>query len=353
MNAPSYQPNSRQKRLDTATDALLDTIVDFIVYRIFRKKPAQLKFDVAPEQFEALKRACAPEWAELLEEREKAKKACDRRLLIGFITSLACAVISIVIFIGGGLFLAIIPLIISGLQAAKFKQDFNHHFAENLLPKILDHLDGFHYERHGIILLDSVRDSRILPPHQEDLTIQEDYLRTEIGAVAVEMVECQLSRMKTDAKGNTRKSTEFKGVILNMTLPKTFSSRVILQANWGKVLSFFQQKPMDKDQRITLDNNPFGKDFHIYAEDEAYAKQILTPDFLQNYKSFTDKLDVAATEMSLFGSQCVMLLHRPKDLFMAPNLHGDICEETVLYPMLQEIEMIEELTVIALEASGA
>lgn len=352
MSKSPYQMNSRQQRVDSVVESVTEFIADLIVHRIFRKKRAQLKFEVSTEKLENLKAESAEAWQNLLASRAHAKKNSDRIIYTGLALSLLMVVISIYFFVGGGLPLVLIIMFIAAYKAAKYKMAFNHDYAETLLPSLLKHLDGYDYQRNGFIPIDSVLASQIIPDHHSSLTQQEDYLYHKSDDVKIEMVECELSRWRTNSKGNRYRSSQFRGLLLKMELPHRINSRVILHANWGKFLSLMQKKPMDKELKVELNcPNPLGHRFDIYAEDPTVAKLVLTETFLQEYKAFTDKLDIACPEFSLYEDKCVLLLHRPEDMFKPPSLHGELCQEDVLIPILREIRMIEELTAIAKKAS--
>ena len=354
MSDTPYKASLRQQRIDSVVDSVTEVIADLIVYRIFRKKPAELKFDVSNETFLQMKMATANEWLALVEARDKAKLKYTNTMRIGYLISFLYAVFALVVWQGGGLPLILVILFITAYKASKHKMAFKRQFSDTLLPSLLRNLEGFEYKPDAIIPLESVEASQIIPDHNDHLTRQEDYLRKEHNGVVTELVECELARWRTDSKGNRRRSEVFRGLLLRMELPHRINSRVILHANWGNFFSLLQKKPMQKNQKVELDiHNPLGSKFDIYAEDPAIAKLVLTSEFLDAYKNFTDKLDVAQPEFSLYEDKCVLLLHRPEDMFAAPPLHGDITVESVLMPILKEIKMVEELTTIARKAGGS
>lgn len=343
MSESPYKVHKRQRTVNTAVDAITEAVADFIVHTVFRKKPAELKFDVEQERLTQFLGKTQDAWVELEEIRTRCKRTCRFRIVLGTIISLAIIVIAIGLILFPLILAALFTLFAFSYWAAQAKIEFLDTFNKLIKPALMKQLPNFQYDPNGFIPPQILDRSEIMPKkYHDDLTRQEDFLLYEKEGIKAEVVDCELAKYSRNRNGGTSVSKVFGGLIIRLTFEKAFSSRVVLHANWG-IVSFMQPKPLGKDKKIELPNSPLTKHFDIYTEDKAYAEQLLNPEFLQEYKIFCDKLDIARPEFSLYDNQCLLLLHRPKGLFTPPGLGGRLDKEKVAKPYLQEVVMVEEL----------
>lgn len=336
-----YASFTRRDQNRRAVDLAIETLVDFLLHSLLRVKRKRLKLEVAPELVAVYRKLAEPTWQKIEEIRQRELRAQNKVKLLGGLAILASCVL--LFFIGP------LPLLLSALLTTVFvlkpSVRFKQAFVANLAPELLHHLPNFHYQRYGYIDMAELAHSRIVPIHVPELIEQEDYFCYKGSAVTVELVECRLAKYRSN-KGERERSTVFAGIVARAKLRQDSGTVAVMHCNWGKLMSWMQEKPLEPRYKLTIDSNPLGARYDFYAKDAAFAKQVFTTPLLNQVADLIQLLDVAAPEISISGQQIVLLLHRPKNLFNAPGLSAAGLRDDVLTEMLQETLLLERLCTI-------
>jgi hypothetical protein len=334
----SFTPRDQNRR---AVDLAVETLVDFLLHSLLRIKRKRLKLEVAPELVAVYKKLAEPTWQKIEQIRRRELRAQYRAKLLGGLATLASCVL--LFFIGP------LPLLLSALLTTVFVLKptvrFKQAFVASLAPELLYHLPNFHYQHYGYIDMAELANSHIVPAHAPELIEQEDYFRYEGAAVTVELVECSLAKYRSK-KGERERSTVFTGIVARARLSQDTGAVAVMHCNWGKLMSWMQEKPLEAKYKLAIENSPLGARYDFYAKDAAFARRVFSVPLLNQIAELIELLDVAAPEISISGQQIVLLLHRPKNLFNAPGLSAAGLREEVLTEMLQETLLLERLCTI-------
>ncbi len=342
-----YQDNKSKAEHAWRLNSFIDVLADVIVHGVFRKKRPSLHFDISQADLQSLLDASQQELQELKAQREICRKQYVLRKRI-LLVALPLLLLGLP-FIGlGAISLMFIAFVLGGCWMVSASLPYRKYFDQQFLPALLARLPNYEYMRNGYIPVTELKSSGIIPDHVDSLTRQEDYLHRWHDDVYCELVECEFKEYRRDKNG-VKESPVFKGVISRLTMPNRISKRIVMQANWGKLLSLLQKKPMDKSFGYKLDEPRLAKKYDFYCEDKTYLESTISTAFQAKLADFIDKLDVAAPEFSFYENYALLLLHRPQNFLSAPALNEPLDQQKLLTELLQEIQMMNEFESLALE----
>jgi hypothetical protein len=117
----------------------------------------------------------------------------------------------------------------------------------------------------------------ILPGHESATT--RDLLRGEHLSVPLELFQCALTSTSGTGK-NRRTVTHFKGLVIQLSVPKRFSGHTVVKRDAGSVGNWFG-KQFGTLPSVKLEDPRFEQRYEVYGSDQVEARYLLTTTFME------------------------------------------------------------------------
>lgn len=217
-----------------------------------------------------------------------------------------------------------------------------------LMP-IVSRFLGFAHARAGDAAIDPAKlvDLGLLPAFNRARL--EDQVTGRHRDTDFAMVEVRLDKTSGRTKtGGTSSRTAWRGLLLRIGVPMSFSGRILLQQDYGDLgNSLFQSLGGAKGmKRVKFDDAAFEEAFEVYADDEGEAKKLLTPALLesllllkkaQRRQGMTAAFDQGQFFLALASKRNLFeigsLFKKPADV--AEGLHDLLFEATVAQRIIE------------------
>ena len=102
----------------------------------------------------------------------------------------------------------------------------------------------------------------------------EDYFHGTYQDASFDLYEANLERETKDSKGNTSRSTVFRGQIIRLTFPRKFLGRTIVRRDAGIFNAFGGGEGLE---RVRLVDPKFEKIFEVFSSDQVEARYLVHP----------------------------------------------------------------------------
>lgn len=157
----------------------------------------------------------------------------------------------------------------------------------------------------------------------------EDYVQGKLGETNFYFSELhtQYKTTTTDSKGRTRTQwhTIFKGLFLVANFNKKLTGQTVVLPDLAENLfgnlvgKFFQDKNIQRDQLVKLENVKFEKEFVVYSNSQVESRYILTPDMMERILKLKHKFQ-KSTFLSFSGDEVIIAISGFFDSFMEPKI---------------------------------
>ena len=226
---------------------------------------------------------------------EEVYKECNDSLENKRIAVKNYQIISFIIFIGLGVFLAIMykypVFVFIGIMIwtliigfSKKSRQYNSEFKNNVIKKFVkSYCDTLTYSPERGISSQIYREAEF---EHYDRYSSEDYISGILeDGYAIEMAEVHTEDESTDKDGHTTYTTIFYGLFARVSFDKAVFGTIKIRKNKLKLFG-------NKD-RIEMDSGEFEKIYDVYADDKIIAMQLLTADIMQMFIDFKNKYKIS------------------------------------------------------------
>ncbi len=215
---------------------------------------------------------------------EKKRRAIVRRILLAIVLCSLLFFAVLYIDIASVTMMAMIPVVIWGVNLAKEVRNFYAEFKPRIVGAILDFLDNdvnyrhFKYEASGLIPKEKFLASRLFVTGADEYS-GEDYISGTVREMPVEM--CEL-KVREFSAVRSRLNYVFKGVFLvgDYLRPNMHGSIIMIPDTYRKYLSLSARHiNLSGGKRVTENLLPeFEAIFDTYCTPDARIKTVLSED---------------------------------------------------------------------------
>lgn len=147
-------------------------------------------------------------------------------------------------------------------------------------------------------------------------------------------VSMVISEEKMIRKGNKNQSTVFKGIMVLLKFPKSFSGRTVVFKDWGH-LNFLHTT--DKNfERVALEDVVFEKEFEVYGTDQIEARFLLTTAFMERMLHVRETFKGRKIQFSFFDNQLLIAIDTSKDMFEPASLFKSSTDRRPVNDVLEQ-----------------
>ena len=185
---------------------------------------------------------------------------------------------------------------------------YSSSIKSQIFPLILKFLGNFEYlSENKKIKLDEYKKYNIIPHHSRSSC--EDYIRGDYKSVNLELFEARLERRKKRGY-----YTVFSGLIIKLSVNKTFKGQTLIKTDKGFVGNWFSQA-FNEFPRVHLEDPEFEKIFEVFSEDQVEARYLLTTSFMERLLEVRKIFKSDKMQCSFLDQSLLMLLPIDKDMF--------------------------------------
>jgi hypothetical protein len=192
-------------------------------------------------------------------------------------------------------------------------------FKERLMPRLLGAYGDLGYAPGEAPPLDRYLAVGLLPRH--DRVTAEDEIRGTYRGHAVRL--CELQLVKTGRKTNW---TLFQGLLVEVDVATPFAGTTLVVDN---TVGAARPGGAENLARVRLDDPLFDEVYQVYADDEAGARAVLTPDAMERLLVMADSSGFAPPFLLFEGGHMAFAVKRldGKNLFEPPSLSSHVAAE--------------------------
>ncbi|MEM7172191.1 MAG: DUF3137 domain-containing protein [Pseudomonadota bacterium] len=146
-----------------------------------------------------------------------------------------------------------------------------------IFPKVFSFLgDDFDYRPKPPYRVKSLQESGLIPSHTSESS--EDYIAGSHQGVKIELLETKLKR-----KQKKKTITVFKGMLVRLSMNKSFSGKTIVTEDKGAIGNWLGEaaSTFSSLERVRLEDPLFEDRYQIYSDDQVEARYLLTPAFME------------------------------------------------------------------------
>ena len=164
--------------------------------------------------------------------------------------------------------------------------------------------------------------TELIPKH--DTEIAEDHIVGTYKEIKIDLFETQLSRKVKykDSNGNTstRLKTVFDGLILELSMNKSFGGKTVVKKDSGTVGNWFIKKSTSL-KKVKLEDPIFEKMFEVYSDDQVEARYLLTVTFIERLKELVENFGGKSIQCCFYNNKLLMMIPIEKDLFETGSIY--------------------------------
>jgi hypothetical protein len=185
-----------------------------------------------------------------------------------------------------------------------------------VFPKIFGFFgDNYRYSKESPIYISFFKDYEIIPSYDE--AILEDYVKGSYKEVIIEFFSAKLLNIAV-RKGRRRKDTVFHGIVICLTMNKTFNGKTIVVKDLGIIGNWLEDK-LNSLQVVNLEDPTFENQFEVYSNDQIEARYLLTTTFMERLLSLSSMFD-NKIKCSFYNKKLLFMIDRGQDTFKTSSI---------------------------------
>ena len=189
---------------------------------------------------------------------------------------------------------------------------------KDIFPRIVSFLGEFQC-KFGRLLhhqMDRYEDFGIVPSYDKEKSANQI-----IGAykgVEFDLFETTLTKKVLEidhgrVRGQTYYVTQFRGLVISLSLNKTFEGKTVVKKDRGRLVNWTRDKLSDLEV-VRLEDPRFEKEFEVYSTDQVEARYLLTGSFMERlvkvryaFRVLNEYIEPAIT-CSFYKNQLLMMI---------------------------------------------
>ena len=186
-----------------------------------------------------------------------------------------------------------------------------------IFPRIISFLGEYSFDVEIDNQMERFESSQIVPRYHKETS--EDRTTGNYKGVNIEFFETQLQRRKWFSKTYSYK-TIFKGIVINLSVKKSFEGQTIILRDRGMVGNFLKSKLATSLEKAGLEDPKFENIFEVYTSDQVEARYLLTTSFMERLLELNDVFEGKGVQCSFYKDILLIMIPSKKDFFEAGSI---------------------------------
>ena len=199
---------------------------------------------------------------------------------------------------------------------------YEENIKKEIFPNVLNFFGDFKYHVETKKSVKEYYTTELIPKH--DTEIAEDHIVGTYKEIKIDLFETQLSRKVKykDSNGNTstRLKTIFDGLILELSMNKSFGGKTVVKKDSGTVGNWFIKKSTSL-KKVKLEDPIFEKMFEVYSDDQVEARYLLTVTFIERLKELVENFGGKSIQCCFYNNKLLMMIPIEKDMFEPGSIY--------------------------------
>ena len=199
---------------------------------------------------------------------------------------------------------------------------YEENIKKEVFPNVLNFFGDFKYHIETKKSVKEYYATELIPKH--DTEIAEDHIVGTYKQIKIDLFETQLSRKVKykDSNGNTstRQKTVFNGLILELSMNKSFGGKTVVKKDSGTVGNWFIKKSTSL-KKVKLEDPIFEKMFEVYSDDQVEARYLLTVTFIERLKELVENFGGKSIQCCFYNNKLLMMIPIEKDMFEPGSIY--------------------------------
>ena len=190
---------------------------------------------------------------------------------------------------------------------------YEENIKKEIFPNVLNFFGDFKYHIETKKSVKEYYATELIPKH--DTEIAEDHITGTYKDIKVDLFETKLSK---DSDENS--NTVFDGIIVELSMNKSFSGKTVIKKDIGTVGNWFINKSTSL-KKVKLEDPNFEKMFEVYSDDQVEARYLLTVTFIERLKELVENFGGKSIQCCFYNNKLLMMIPIEKDLFETGSIY--------------------------------
>ena len=199
---------------------------------------------------------------------------------------------------------------------------YEENIKKEIFPNVLNFFGDFKYHIETKKSVKEYYATELIPKH--DTEIAEDHIVGTYKEIKIDLFETQLSRKVKykDSNGNTstRLKTDFDGLILELSMNKSFGGKTVVKKDSGTMGNWFIKKSTSL-KKVKLEDPNFEKMFEVFSDDQVEARYLLTVTFIERLKELVENFGGKSIQCCFYNNKLLMMIPIEKDMFEPGSIY--------------------------------
>ena len=181
----------------------------------------------------------------------------------------------------------------------------------DIFPHIVSFFGDYQYAASIPDRISQYSDFGIVPVNNGESS--EDQFIGVYKGVEIDLFETHLTNTTGTVKNRNTK-TVFEGIVISLSLNKTFEGQTIVKKDWGRLVNRTFQSSGGLEV-VRLEDPRFEKEFEVYSTDQVEARYLLTPSFMERLVDLRKAFGGEGIQCSFYQSQLLMMIPSRRNMF--------------------------------------
>ena len=194
---------------------------------------------------------------------------------------------------------------------------YEENIKKEIFPNVLNFFGDFKYHIETKKSVKEYYATELIPKH--DTEIAEDHIIGTYKDIKVDLFETKLSN-DSDENSSTTLNTVFDGIIVELSMNKSFSGKTVVKKDIGTVGNWFIKKSTSL-KKVKLEDPNFEKMFEVYSDDQVEARYLLTVTFIERLKELVENFGGKSIQCCFYNNKLLMMIPIEKDMFEPGSIY--------------------------------
>ena len=223
----------------------------------------------------------------------------------------------------------------AGWWINKTLKQYQTSIKSDIFPIIVSFLGEYQYTAEIDDRIDQYDDFGIVPSHKSESS--EDQIVGTYKGVHLDLFETHLTK-----RNGRSTATVFKGIVITLSLNKTFEGKTIVKKDRGRLANWVSDK-FSSLEPVNLEDPRFEKEFEVYSTDQVEARYLLTTSFMERLIDLREGFGGQGIQCSFYQNQLLMMISIERDMFEPGSIfeHEDFVDDAK--SLLKEMNIIYQI----------
>ena len=194
---------------------------------------------------------------------------------------------------------------------------YEENIKKEIFPNVLNFFGDFKYHIETKKSVKEYYATELIPKH--DTEIAEDHITGTYKDIKVDLFETKLSN-DSDENSSTTLNTVFDGIIVELSMNKSFSGKTVIKKDIGTVGNWFINKSTSL-KKVKLEDPNFEKMFEVFSDDQVEARYLLTVTFIERLKELVENFGGKSIQCCFYNNKLLMMIPIEKDMFEPGSIY--------------------------------